>query len=45
MITFLKRILNLSESSKCVQNTLERLDPQFTNYQFKLIIKQLMCGI
>ena len=34
-----------TESSKCVQNTLERLDPQFTNYQFKLIIKKLMCGI
>ena len=27
------------------KNTLEHLDPQFTNYQFKLIIKQLMCGI
>ena len=24
---------------------LERLDPQFTNYQFKLKVKQLMCGI
>ena len=23
----------------------ERLDPQFTNYQFKLIVKQLMCEI
>ena len=33
------------ESSICVQNTLERLDPQFTNYQFKLNVKQLMCGI
>ena len=22
----------------------EHLDPQFTNYQFKLIIKQYMCG-
>ena len=33
------------ESSKCVQNTLEHLDPQFTNYQFKLNVKQLMCGI
>ena len=33
------------ESSICVQNTLERSDPQFTNYQFKLNVKQLMCGI
>ena len=23
----------------------ERLDPQFTNYQFKFNVKQLMCGI
>ena len=27
------------------KNTLEHLDPQFTNYQFKFIIKQLMCEI
>ena len=33
------------ESSICEQNTLERLDPQFTKYQFKLNVKQLMCGI
>ena len=33
------------ESSICVQNTLEQLDPQFTKYQFKLNVKQLMCGI
>ena len=33
------------ESSISVQNTLERLDPQFTKYQFKLNVKQLMCGI
>ena len=33
------------ESSKCVQNTLERLDPQYTKYQFKVNVKQLMCGI
>ena len=30
------------ESSKCVQNTLERLDPQYTKYQFKVNVKQLM---
>ena len=36
---------NAYESSKCVQNTLERLDPQFTKYQFKLNVKQLMCKI
>ena len=29
---------------KCVKH-LERLDPQFTIYQFKLIIKQCICGI
>ena len=28
------------ESSNMCINTLERLDPQFTNYQFKLYIKQ-----
>ena len=33
------------ESSICVQNNLERLDPQFTNYQFKLNVKQLMWEI
>ena len=33
------------ESLICVQNTLERLDPKFTNYQFKFNVKQLMCGI
>ena len=33
------------ESSKCVQNTLEHLDPQYTKYQFKFNVKQLMCGI
>ena len=38
-------LLLIIESSICVQNTLERLDPQFTNYQFKLNVKQLICGI
>ena len=33
-----------SESSNMCTNTLERLDPQYTNYQYKLYIKQLMCG-
>ena len=33
------------ESSKCIQNTLERLDPQYTKYQFKVNVKLLMCGI
>ena len=33
------------ESSKCIQNTHERLDPQYTKYQFKVNVKQLMCGI
>ena len=37
--------LYVLQSSKCVWNILERLDPQFTNYQFKLNVKQLMCGI
>ena len=38
-------LLLIIESSICVQNTLERLDPQFKNYQFKLNVKQLICGI
>ena len=33
-----------SKSSNMCINILERLDPQITNYQFKLYIKQLMCG-
>ena len=32
------------ESSNSVYNTLERLDPQIQNNQFKLYNKQLMCG-
>ena len=32
------------ESSNSVKNTLERLDPQLQNNQFKLYVKQLVCG-
>ena len=42
----MKRLMRMiPESSICVQNTLEWLNPQFTKYQFKLNVKQLMCGI
>ena len=33
-----------SESSNLCINTLERLDPQLQNNQFKLYVKQLVCG-
>ena len=34
--------MSTESSNKCIKH-LEGLDPQFTNYQFKLNIKQLMC--
>ena len=33
------------ESSIYIQNTLKRLDPKFTKYQFKLNDKQLICRL
>ena len=33
-----------SESSNSEYITLERLDPQLQNNQFKLYVKQLVCG-
>ena len=43
---FLRDVVRLLciESSKTCINTLERLDPQIQNNQFKLYDKQLVCG-
>ena len=38
------QLKTLSKFNKCIKH-LERLDLQFTNYKFKLNVKQLMCGI
>ena len=37
-------MVKLPESSKTCTNTLERLDPQIQNNQFKLYDKQQVCG-
>ena len=40
-----RKLTNYNWMFKMCEKHYERFDPQLTNYQFKLNIKQLMCGI